>query len=162
MPESAPDPTREDVPRIPASAGALICDDAGRLLILKPNYKKGWTLPGGQLDPGGESPWEACRRETREECGLVVLRGRLVCVDFLAPRPRRPGGVRFLFDCGTLDRGAHAAIRLQPEEIDAYQFADLGDALRLLSGPLRRRVSASVHASRCVYLEGGRPVSGVG
>jgi 8-oxo-dGTP diphosphatase len=29
-----------DPPRIPASAGALIFDDAGRLLILKPNYKK--------------------------------------------------------------------------------------------------------------------------
>jgi hypothetical protein len=26
------------------------------LLILKPTYKKGWTFPGGQVDPGGESP----------------------------------------------------------------------------------------------------------
>ena len=50
------------VPRIPA-AGALIFDEAGRLLILKPNYKKGWTIPGGQIEPHGESPWQACRRE---------------------------------------------------------------------------------------------------
>ena len=54
-----------DVPRIPASAGALIYDADARLLILKPTYKKGWTIPGGQIDDG-ESPWDACRRETRE------------------------------------------------------------------------------------------------
>ena len=34
-----------EVPRIPALAGALIFDKQGRLLILKPNYKKGWTIP---------------------------------------------------------------------------------------------------------------------
>ena len=89
------------VPRIPASAGALIFDDRGRLLVLKPSYKKHWTIPGGQIEPDGESPWETCRREAREECGLDVERGRLVCVDFLRPKGERLGGVRFLFDCGT-------------------------------------------------------------
>jgi hypothetical protein len=57
-----------EVPRIPASAGALIFDEDGRLLILKPSYKKGWTIPGGQIEAAGESPWAACRREAREEC----------------------------------------------------------------------------------------------
>jgi hypothetical protein len=36
----------EFVPAIPVSAGALIFDRAGRLLILKPTYKGGWTIPG--------------------------------------------------------------------------------------------------------------------
>ena len=156
-----PDAAVGDLPRIPASAGALIFDSAGRLLILKPNYKKGWTVPGGQIDAGGESPWDACRRETLEECGLHVEQGRLVCVDFLAPKPGRPGGVRFLFHCGVLEAGRFAAIRCQPEEIDAYQLAAVPDALALLSGPLRRRVSASLMGTGCTYLEGGRPVSGV-
>lgn len=150
-----------EVPRIPASAGALIFDRAGRLLILKPNYKKGWTIPGGQIDAGGESPWEACRRETREECGLEVTSGRLVCVDFLRPKPKRPGGVRFLFDCGTLNDRRLTAIRLQAAEIDEHRFAELSEATTLLSGPLRRRVSAGVGAQRCVYLEDGRPVPGL-
>ncbi len=151
----------QDVPRIPASAGALIFDQTGRLLVLKPNYKKGWTVPGGQIDAGGESPWAACRRETLEECGLAVQRGRLACVDFLAPKPDRPGGVRFLFDCGALASHRLASIRLQPEEIDAYQFAEVPDALALLSGPLRRRVSASIASRRCVYLEEGKRTRGV-
>ena len=41
-----------EIPRIPASAGALIFDEAGRLLILKPTYKAGWTIPGGQVEAG--------------------------------------------------------------------------------------------------------------
>ena len=149
------------VPRIPASASALIFDGEGRLLILKPNYKKGWTIPGGQIDAAGESPWEACRRETREECGLDVARGRLVCVDFLRPKPNRPGGARFLFDCGTFTDRQLDTIRLQDGEIDEHRFVGVAEATVLLSGPLRRRVAAGVVAKRCIYLEDGRPVSGV-
>jgi ADP-ribose pyrophosphatase YjhB (NUDIX family) len=149
------------VPRIAASAGALIFDTRGRLLLLKPNYKKGWTIPGGQVDDNGESPWEACRREALEECGLEVPHGRLVCVDFLRPKPDRPGGVRFLFDCGAFTDAQLRGIRLQASEIDAYRLAELPEAAALLSGPLRRRVAAGVGAQRCLYLEEGRPVGAV-
>jgi 8-oxo-dGTP diphosphatase len=150
-----------EVPRIPASAGALIFDEHGRLLILKPSYKKGWTIPGGQVEAGGESPWAACQRETREECGLQVSRGRLVCVDYLRPNATRPGGVRFLFDCGAFTDLDLNAISLQAEEIVECRLARLTEALALLSGPLRRRVSASAGTKRCLYLENGRPVPGV-
>ncbi|HWF72208.1 MAG TPA: NUDIX hydrolase [Solirubrobacteraceae bacterium] len=151
------------LPKIAASAGAMIFDPAGRLLILKPSYKPKWTIPGGQIEPDGESPWEACRRETFEECGLRVERGRLAAVDFLRPRPdpRRPGGVRFLFDCGALDDDALKAIELQHEEILEHRLVDLEEALSLLSGPLRRRVRAASGKKRCVYLEEGRRVAGV-
>jgi len=149
------------VPRIPASAGALVFDAAGRLLILKPNYKKGWTVPGGQVQANGESPWEACQRETLEECGLQVEHGRLVCVDFLRPKPKRPGGVRFLFDCGTFTDDALSTIKVSDDEIDEYRFAKLIDAVKLLSGPVRRRVAAAAGVERCIYLEEGRPLAAV-
>jgi 8-oxo-dGTP pyrophosphatase MutT (NUDIX family) len=151
------------VPKIQASAGAMIFDRAGRLLILKPSYKPKWTIPGGQIEADGESPWEACRRETFEECGLRVTHGRLACVDFLRPRtdPHRPGGVRFLFDCGAFEDDALAAIRLQPDEILEYRLVELEEAFRRLSGPLRRRVRAGAGRKRCVYLEEGRRVAGV-
>lgn len=150
-----------EVPRIPASAGALVFDPDGRLLILKPSYKKGWTIPGGQIDSDGESPWDACRRETYEECGLVVARGRLVCVDYLPPKPSRPGGVRFLFHCGTFARSAFNELKLQESEIEDQRLVELDEALELLSGPLRRRISRSVGREQCIYLEDGRPVAGV-
>jgi 8-oxo-dGTP diphosphatase len=154
------DESSPGVPRIPASVGALIFDAAGRLLILKPSYKKGWTIPGGQIESGGESPWEACRRETLEECALEIEHGRLVCVDFLRPKPNRVGGVRFLFDCGSFTDERLGAIRLQEAEIEEHRLVELPEANALLSGPLRRRVSASLASKRCVYLEEGRSVPG--
>src|SRR3954453_14638908 len=111
------------VPRIPASAGALVWDRKSRLLILKPTYKSGWTLPGGIVEGDGETPWEACQREACEEGGLRVRRGRLVLGGFLRPRPGRPGGMRFLFDCGSFAEPALAGIVLQKEEIGEYRFA---------------------------------------
>jgi 8-oxo-dGTP pyrophosphatase MutT (NUDIX family) len=151
----------DDVPRIPASAGALIFDEFGRLLILKPNYKRGWTIPGGQIEPSGESPWEACQRETREECGLEVVEGRLVCVDFLHPKRNRPGGMRFLFHCGAFTDRQLGSLKLDSAEIDEHRFVLLTDATALLSGPVRRRVVLAAGAERCLYLEDGRPVGAV-
>ena len=136
-------------------------DEAGRLLILKPTYKSGWTIPGGQVEAGGETPWEACRREAREESGLEIESGRLACVDFLRPREDRPGGVRFLFDCGVVGAARLKSLRVQEGEISEYRFEPVADALKLLSAPLRRRVGAVVGKHKCRYLEDGRPVAGV-
>jgi 8-oxo-dGTP diphosphatase len=149
------------LPAIPVSAGALIFDQAGRLLILKPTYKSGWTIPGGVMEPDGETPWDACRREVREECGIEVHGGRLACVDFHPGRPGHPGGIRFLFDCGPADAAVLAAITLQPEEISEYRLEPLDSAFTLLRPPIRRRVRAATRPQGFVYLEDGRPVSGI-
>ena len=156
------DDWEEGLPAIPVSAGALIFDRAGRLLILKPTYKTGWTIPGGVMEADGETPWEACRREVREECGIEVHGGRLACMDFRRPKPGRPGGVRYLFDCGPVSDNALAGIVVQPEEISEYRLAAVPDALGLLRGPIRRRVRAATGRKRLVYLEDGHPVPGVG
>jgi 8-oxo-dGTP diphosphatase len=149
------------VPGIPVSAGALIFDQAGRLLILKPTYKSGWTIPGGVMEADGETPWAACRREVREECGLDVDQARLACVDFRPPRPGKPGGIRFLFDCGALADDTLAGIVLQPAEISAYRLVPVPTALDLLRRPIRRRVKAACRSTGTCYLENGRPVPGI-
>lgn len=150
-----------ELPAIPASAGALIFDQAGRLLILKPTYKTGWTIPGGVMEADGETPWDACRREVREECGIEVRSGRLACVDFHPGRPGHPGGIRFLFDCGPADDAALAAITVQAEEIAEYRLVPLEVAFTLLRPPIRRRVQAASRHPGVAYLEDGRPVSGI-
>ena len=149
------------LPAIPVSAGALIFDRAGLLLILKPTYKSGWTIPGGVMEADGETPWDACRREVREECGLEVRGGRLACVDFRPSRPERPGGIRFLFDCGAVDDAELAGITVQPEEVAEFRLVPLDEALELLRPPIRRRVRAATRHRRCVYLENGHPVAGI-
>jgi ADP-ribose pyrophosphatase YjhB (NUDIX family) len=150
-----------ELPGIPVSAGALIFDQARRLLILKPTYKTGWTIPGGVVEADGETPWDACRREVREECGIEVNGGRLACTDYRPGRPGHPGGIRFLFDCGPADDADLAAIRLQPEEIAEYRLVPLDAALALLRPPIRRRVRAVSRHRGFVYLEDGRPVPGI-
>ena len=142
-----------ELPAIPASAGALIFSQTGHLLILKPTYKSGWTIPGGVMEADGETPWDACRREVREECGLEVTGGRLACVDFRPSRPGRPGGIRFLFDCGPADDVTLAAITLQPEEIAEHRLVPPETAFTLLRAATQHR--------QFVYLENGRPVPAV-
>jgi 8-oxo-dGTP diphosphatase len=149
-------PQSSSLPAIPVSAGALIFDAEGQLLILKPTYKSGWTIPGGVMEVDGETPWEACKREVYEECRIHLKRGRLACMDFRPPRSGKPGGIRFLFDCGRIDDERLAAIVLQPEEISEYRIVALRDAFALLRRPIRRRVRAAVTGG-LVYLEDGLP-----
>lgn len=155
------------LPRVPVSAGALIFDRSGQLLILKPTYKSGWTIPGGIMEADGETPWEACQREVREECGLDVSSGRLACMDFRRPREGNAGGIRFLFDCGAQPDSALAGIVLQPEEIAAHRLLPVAEALSLLRAPIRRRVLAvlgedgSSRKPGLTYLEDGRPVPAI-
>jgi 8-oxo-dGTP pyrophosphatase MutT (NUDIX family) len=110
------------------------------------------------MEADGESPWEACQREVREETGLEVSRGRLAAMDFRRPRPGRAGGIRFLFDCGQLGDEALAGLKLQPEEISESRLVPLPEALTLLRKPIRRRVRAATGGRGLVYLEDGRPV----
>lgn len=148
----------DGLPGIPASSGALLRDEQGRILLLKPTYKSGWTLPGGVMESNGETPWEACRREVREETGLTVTAGRLIAVDTRPAKPSRAMGLRFLFDCGVVGPALRARIRLQAEEISEYRFVAPAEALELLRPAVSRRVQATLTASGCVYLEDGRPV----
>ncbi len=165
--EQRADTNTADLPAIPVSTGALIFDRSGRLLILKPTYKSGWTIPGGIMEADGESPWQACRREVREECGIDIASGRLACVDFRPMRQGNPGGVRFLFDCGAVSASTLDHICLQAEEISEYRLSPMPEALSLLRKPIRRRVRAvrkrsGASRTRAVaYLENGRRIPAV-
>ena len=59
-------------------AAAFIFDDDGRLLVVKENYDRfRWSLPGGALEDG-ETPEDACVRETLEETGVAIRVEHLV------------------------------------------------------------------------------------
>jgi ADP-ribose pyrophosphatase YjhB (NUDIX family) len=72
-------------PRFAVTAGAVVCDERGRVLLLRHVLRKGsgWGVPGGFLK-SGEQPEEAIRRELREETGLELDSVELAFVRALA------------------------------------------------------------------------------
>ncbi|HEV7682871.1 MAG TPA: NUDIX domain-containing protein [Pyrinomonadaceae bacterium] len=75
-------------PRFAVTAGAIVTDDRGRVLLLKHRFRpgSGWGLPGGFMEQG-EQPEEALRRELREEIGLEVEQLRLLTTRaFMKPK----------------------------------------------------------------------------
>ncbi|HSK63340.1 MAG TPA: NUDIX domain-containing protein [Pyrinomonadaceae bacterium] len=80
--------------RFTVTAGALIFNDAGEVLLLKHRFRAGtgWGIPGGFLE-AGEHPEEALRRELREEIGLELEQVEI----FTARTFRKPQQVEVLF-----------------------------------------------------------------
>jgi 8-oxo-dGTP diphosphatase len=75
-------------PRFAVTAGAVITDNQGRVLLLKHRFRPGtgWGMPGGFMQEG-EQPEEALRRELREEVGLEVEKLELLLTRaFKVPR----------------------------------------------------------------------------
>jgi 8-oxo-dGTP diphosphatase len=138
------------------AAGALITDPAGQVLLVKPNYRDHWTLPGGICEHG-EAPHEGCARELTEELGMVIPVGPLLVIGWTAPDGRRPKPImHFVFDGGTLPDGSE--IRLQHEELDEYRFVDPDAAPPYLPPYLVPRVAAALRArvtGTAVYIPAG-------
>ncbi|MEV5933037.1 NUDIX hydrolase [Streptomyces sp. NPDC052079] len=132
------------LPRVFAGAAALFRDEEGRVLLVEPNYREGWALPGGTIESDdGESPREGARRETAEEIGLDRELGRLLAVDWVHGEGRPPL-VAYLYDGGVLGADDLAAIRLQESELLSSRLVPRWDLAEYLHGPLRRRVLAAL------------------
>lgn len=50
---------------------ALVCDEGGRILLVRHTYSRGWHFPRGGVE-AGESALEALMRETAEEAGAAI------------------------------------------------------------------------------------------
>lgn len=134
------------LPRIIAGAAALFRDAEGRVLLVEPNYRDGWTLPGGTIESDdGETPRQGARRETAEEIGLEIELGRLLAVDWVHG-VGRPPLVAYLYDGGVLAEDDVKAIRLQEEELLSWRFVPRDELTGYLPSELRLRVLAALDA----------------
>ncbi|MGW1377015.1 NUDIX domain-containing protein [Streptomyces sp. NPDC002446] len=132
------------LPRVLAGAGAVFRDADGRILLVEPNYRDTWILPGGTVESdAGESPRQAARRETAEEIGLDVELGPLLAVDWVRGEGRPPL-VSYLFDGGVLAPDRLAAIRLQEEELLSWRMVHWDEAQTLVSRQMALRLDAAL------------------
>lgn len=97
-------------PRFQVTAGAVVTDEEGRVLLLKHVFRpgSGWGIPGGFLEKG-EQPHEAVRRELREETGLELETAKVAFIRAL-PRSSR---VEIIYRC----RARSARVKLDGYEI---------------------------------------------
>jgi 8-oxo-dGTP diphosphatase len=132
------------LPGVVVSAGALITDPAGQVLLVKPNYRDHWTLPGGICEHG-EPPHAGCAREVAEEIGLDLPIGALLAIDWSQPYGREARPImHFVFDAGTIDNGD--GIVVQAEELDEFRLIAVGAVDDYLPPYGVRRLRAAVDA----------------
>ncbi|MFC8661692.1 NUDIX domain-containing protein [Streptomyces sp. NPDC057199] len=151
------------LPRVLVGAAALLRDTEGRVLLVEPNYRDGWALPGGTVESDdGETPRQGAHRETLEEIGLDLEIGRLLAVDWV-PATTRPPIVSYLYDGGVLSEDQFKAIRLQEEELLSWRLVAREEFPEYLPGSLGGRVLASLDVlasgAGTVELENGRLVA---
>jgi 8-oxo-dGTP diphosphatase len=123
--------------RVPC-VGAIIKDDAGRLLLILRGHEPGkglWSIPGGRIEPG-ETDRQAVVREVAEETGLEVACGPLLGA---VERPGLAGAVIQIRDYATTVTGGELAAGDDAADV-RWVTAPEADALaaggRLTSGLL--------------------------
>lgn len=139
------------------AAGAMIRNESGELLLVKPTYKDTWEIPGGCIE-SDESPLSGCVREIKEELGLDVSLNRLLCVDYTVSQGERTEALQFLFVGPILSHHAIAKIRIPKDELQEYRFVDGSKAYGLLGPRLRKRVECClprIDEGVTFYLENG-------
>ncbi|MFJ8938756.1 NUDIX domain-containing protein [Streptomyces sp. NPDC102365] len=150
------------LPRVLVGAAALFRDPEGRVLLVEPNYRAGWALPGGTVESdAGETPRQGAHRETLEEIGLDLEIGRLLAVDWV-PGTERPPIVAYLYDGGVLSEEQFKSIRLQEAELLSWRLVPREELTGHMPGSLGRRVLAAldvlVTGAGTAELENGDPV----
>lgn len=141
------------------SAGAIIFDPAGKVLLVKTRMRGTWEWPAGRSE-GNESPLQTARREVREESGLDISDYRFLGVNFQTGGMTKNGRLQFTF---VAEVDAHLASSVSPQamEISDYKWADLAEAKKIIAPKLALRFGHLLDAymqETSVYLEFGEPV----
>ncbi|WP_280385322.1 NUDIX hydrolase [Nocardia wallacei] len=139
-------------------ADALIFDDSGRLLLVDPNYKPYWDLPGGMAEDN-EPPDHAVRRELGEELGIQLTTGlTLLCIDWVSPHGVWDDSLMFIFDA-QLTPEQITQLHITDHELDAFEFCTLDQASQRLKPYVWARVASALEArasGHVAYLHDGR------
>ncbi|NQV88016.1 MAG: NUDIX hydrolase [Parcubacteria group bacterium] len=133
------------LPKKQVGTAVLFFNTKGELLILKPDYKDGWLVPGGSTD-NDESPLHSAIRETKEEIGLDITELQLVGIYYGPRKGVFTDSLKFIFSGGTITDNQIMQIKLQIEELEEYIFVSPEKAIPLLSPSLQKSIPACLEA----------------
>ena len=156
----SPEEFYQALPTKRGAAGVIFFNNKKQILIVKPNYRDGWLLPGGAIDDN-ESPRQAAQREVKEELDLHTSKLTLVCVDYKVKHNYKPEGYFFGFYGGKLSNKEIKSITLQNEELTEMKFVDTSEAKgKLMPGIVNRldEVMSAIKNNKAIYLENGQEV----
>lgn len=127
------------LPKKQVGTAVLFFNTKGELLIVKPDYKDGWLVPGGSTDEN-ESPLSSAIRETREEIGLDISNLKFIGVYYTQAKGVYSDSLKFIFHGGVLDDTKIRQIKLQTNEITEFRFISTDKAIPLLSNSLKKSI----------------------
>lgn len=145
----------QNLPKKRIAAGALILNDKGQMLLVKPTYKETWEVPGG-ITEFNESPRACVEREIKEELGLDIAIAQLLCLDYVADLPEKGDSLQMIFDGGVLSDQQIKLIKLEVKELSEYRFFDPENINVIFKDKLRFRVKKALEAKRgdtAIYTE---------
>ena len=126
--------------RFTVTVGAVVSDQAGRILLLQHRFRPGqqagggWGIPGGFVKTG-EQPEAAIRRELREEIGLEVENLELAFARAL----ERYRQIEIIFRCS-----AKTEVQTQSREISRAEWFTPDDLPPGLSDDQRNLIERAV------------------
>jgi 8-oxo-dGTP pyrophosphatase MutT (NUDIX family) len=143
------------LPKKQIGTAVLFFNTKDELLILKPDYKDGWLVPGGSADEN-ESPLHCAIRETKEEINLDISSLILVGTYFAHKKGYYSDSLKFIFYGGVLTDEQISEIQLDLNELEEIAFLPSTKAIPLLSNSLQKSVPQCLDAIKdetCVYIE---------
>ena len=116
------------LPKKKVAVKVILRSDQGNILLVKPDYKDTWQMPGGGVD-ANENPKHAAAREAKEETGLEIAVSDLRLIDSVFKAEEDYLFLIFEYQ-KTLDETADYAVN--DEEMEAYRFVAPGEVAGLL------------------------------
>ncbi len=143
------------LPKKQVGTAVLFFNTNRELLVIKPDYKDGWLVPGGSTDDN-EFPLHCAIRETKEEIGLDIPELQLVGVYYSPKKGFFSDSLKFIFFGGILTDNQISKIQLQTNELEKFTFMVPEKAISLFSQSLQNSIPASLEAIKnktTVYID---------
>jgi 8-oxo-dGTP pyrophosphatase MutT (NUDIX family) len=144
-----------NLPKKHIGAVVLLFNEAHQLLLIKPTYKEGWSIPGGGVEQD-ETPKTTAVREVKEEVGLDLKDVVLICVAYTPRSEIKPETLQFIFYSEDLNVTQIDKIRLGKKEHSEYKFVDIQEATVLLNERQKHLLPFCIEAvknNKAVYVE---------